>query len=78
MLTVGPTGPLKVAGPLGICPPAPSRRAWQPATPIVIVPLGNSRWGAAANDTGACHLAHIEGVGHVPQNVRLYVFFLHN
>ena len=23
MLTVGPAGPLKVAGPLGICPPAP-------------------------------------------------------
>ena len=28
MLTVGPAGPLKVAGSLGICPPAPSRRAW--------------------------------------------------
>ena len=31
MLTVGPAGPLKVAGPLGICPPPapppPSRRA---------------------------------------------------
>ena len=24
MLTVGPAGPLKVAGPLGICPPCPS------------------------------------------------------
>ena len=32
MLTVGPAGPLKVAGPLGICPPPPlppSRRAWR-------------------------------------------------
>ena len=49
----------------------------QPATPIVIVFFGYSRWGAAANDTGACRLAHIGGVEHVPQNVGLYVLFLH-
>ena len=38
----------------------------QPATPIVIVSFGYSRRGAAANDTGACRLAHIGGLEHVP------------
>ena len=49
----------------------------QPATPIVIVSVGYSRWCTAANDTGACRLAHIGGVQHEPQNVGLYVLFLH-
>ena len=39
--------------------------------------VGLQRWGAAANGTGACRLAHIGGVEHVPQNVELYVLFLH-
>ena len=36
------------------------------------VPFGNSRRGAAANDTGARHLTHIGSIGHV----RSYVLLL--
>ena len=45
----------------------------QPAVSIEIVSFGNSRRGAAANDTGACGQAHIWGLWHVHQNVGLYV-----
>ena len=43
----------------------------------VIMPFGNSRGGATVNDTGACRLTPIGGIGHVPKNVRFYVFLLH-
>ena len=45
--------------------------------PVKIVPVGNSRRGASTNDTGACHLAHIGGIGHEHQNVRLYLLLLY-
>ena len=45
--------------------------------PILIVPFGNSRLAATVNDTGACRLTPIGGIGHVHQNVRLYVLLLH-
>ena len=44
---------------------------------IVIMPFGNSRRGATDNDTGACRLTHIGGIGHVLQNVSFYVLLLH-
>ena len=47
----------------------------QPAVPIVIVPFGNSRHGRRRQ--WYWRLTHIGGIGHVHQNVRLYMLSLH-
>ena len=48
MLTVGPAGPLKVAGPQGISPLPPSRRAWE-FTYECMHPISPRRRGISAD-----------------------------